>query len=68
VRNGPSKPIELYDLKTDEGEKQDVAKGDPDLVAKAEALMESAHRDDPNWPIFENQKQRQNWRKNRQAR
>lgn len=65
VRNGPKKSIELYDLKTDEGEKQDLAAQRPELVAKAEALMKSAHRDDPNWPIFENQKQRAQWRKTR---
>lgn len=67
VRNGPKKPIELYDLKTDEGEKQDLAAQRPEVVAKAEALLNSAHRDDPNWPIFENQKQRAQWRKTRSA-
>ena len=67
VRNGPSKPIELYDLKTDAGETQDVASRHADLVAKAESLMKSAHRDDPNWPIFENQRQRNQWRRSRRV-
>jgi arylsulfatase A len=65
VRNGPAKPLELYDLKSDSDERHDVAAQNPDLVAKAEALLKSAHRDDPNWPIFANQKQRSDWRKNR---
>jgi arylsulfatase A len=51
VRNGPSKPIELYDLKTDAAESKDLAAEKPELVAKAEALMKSARVDDPNWPL-----------------
>jgi arylsulfatase A len=51
VRNGPSKPIELYALKDDPGESKDLAKQEPKVVAKAEALMRSAHVDDPNWPM-----------------
>ena len=67
VRNGPNKPIELYDLKTDEGEKQDLAGKRPEVVAKAEEFMKSAHREDPNWPIFETQRQRSQWRRTRTA-
>lgn len=51
LRNGPSKPIELYDLKTDAAETKDLASKHPDLIAKAEAMMKSAHTDDPNWPM-----------------
>jgi arylsulfatase A-like enzyme len=51
VRNGPSKPIELYDLKNDVGETKDLAAEKPELVAKAEALMKSARTDDPDWPL-----------------
>ncbi|MEI7729819.1 MAG: arylsulfatase [Verrucomicrobiota bacterium] len=53
VRNGPSSPIELYDLKTDAGEKNDLAADHKDLVAKAEALMKTARTDDPNWPLVD---------------
>jgi arylsulfatase A-like enzyme len=63
VRSGTKKALELYDLKTDVGERHNVAAEHLDLVAKAEALMAQAHRDDPNWPIFENAKQRGAWRK-----
>ncbi|MCD6049489.1 MAG: N-acetylgalactosamine-6-sulfatase [Verrucomicrobia bacterium] len=58
VRNGPSAAIELYDLKADSGEKNDLAAAKPDLVAKAEALMKSARVDDPNWPMAEKRDQK----------
>lgn len=51
VRNGPAKPIELYDLKADVGETKNLAAAKPDLVAKAETLMKSARVDDPAWPM-----------------
>ena len=51
VRNGPAKPIELYNLKTDVGETNNLAAANPELVAKAEGLMKSARVDDPNWPM-----------------
>jgi arylsulfatase A-like enzyme len=51
VRNGPSKPIEIYDLKTDAAESKDLAAETPEIVAKALSLMKSAHTDDPNWPM-----------------
>ena len=51
VRNGPSRPIEIYDLKTDVGETRDLAADKPELVAKAEAIMKAARTDDPAWPM-----------------
>ena len=51
VRNGPGTPLELYDLKADAGEKTNLATQNPDLVAKAEALLKSARVDDPDWPL-----------------
>ena len=51
VRNGPSKPIEIYDLKTDVIESNDIAARNPELVAKAEAMMSAARVDDPNFPM-----------------
>lgn len=51
VRNGPSRPIELYDLKSDRAEAKNLAAAHPELVARAQALMTSARTDDPNWPM-----------------
>lgn len=51
VRNGPEKPLELYDLKTDPGESKDVSAEHPDLVARTEEYMKQAHVEDPNWPM-----------------
>ena len=53
VRNGPERPIELYDLKTDAAESKDLAQSKPDLLAKAEALMKSSRTDDPDWPLMQ---------------
>ena len=56
VRNSPSSPIELYDLKNDTAEKNDLASQKADLVAKAEKLMKEARTDDPNWPMRDSKK------------
>jgi arylsulfatase A-like enzyme len=62
VRNGPSAPIELYNLDDDVGETRDLAAAKPELAAKAEALMKAAHRDDPNWPMRDRKPRRSNAR------
>jgi arylsulfatase A-like enzyme len=51
VRNGPSRPVELFDLKADPGETTDLAAKHPDLVAKAVKLMADARTDHPDWPL-----------------
>jgi arylsulfatase A len=51
VRNGPSKSIEIYDLKNDVAESHDLASANPELVAKAQELLAAAHVDDPNFPM-----------------
>jgi arylsulfatase A-like enzyme len=51
VRNGKSPVTELYDLVTDAGEAKNLAAEEPDLVAKAEAMMAAARTDDANWPM-----------------
>ena len=51
IRNGPGLPLELYHLATDLAESQNVATAHPDVVARAESLMKTAHVDDPNWPL-----------------
>jgi arylsulfatase A-like enzyme len=56
VKNGPSSPIELYDLGKDAGETANLAADRPELVAKAESLMKQARVDDPNWPMQDRKK------------
>ena len=51
VKNGPQAALELYHLAADPGEKSNLAAQQPERVAKAAALMHSAHTDDPNWPL-----------------
>jgi arylsulfatase A-like enzyme len=75
VRNGPSAPIELYDLKADPGESRDLAGERPELVARAGALIKAAHRDDPNWPLRDRpvrnpqqNKKKQNKQKNKKSK
>ena len=51
VRNNPQKPIELYALETDIGEKNDVAAGNAPVAQKAAELMKSLRVDSPDFPI-----------------
>ena len=50
-RRGVDQAIKLYNLANDQKEKYDLAAEQPDLVARAEALMKAARVDDPNWPL-----------------
>lgn len=51
VKNGPKKPLELYDLTADPGERTDLAAQKPDLAVKAAQLMESSRTAHPDWPL-----------------
>jgi len=51
VRVGFEQPIELYNLKEDLGEKNNVANEHPDLVKKANELMSAARTDSDDFPI-----------------
>jgi arylsulfatase A-like enzyme len=51
LRENPAAAIELYDLDTDSAEANNLAAKKTEVVAKAEALMKEAHRDDPNWKV-----------------
>ena len=55
VRNSSPKlldePLELYDLESDIGEENDVAKAYPDVIAEIEHFMKDARTDSHNWPI-----------------
>ncbi len=43
--------VELYDLKKDIGEENDIAAANPKLVAQAKTLMAERHVDNPNWKV-----------------
>jgi arylsulfatase A-like enzyme len=51
VRKGAGASMELYDLKADCGEQQDLASQHPDIVAQVEAIMKSARTASPDWPL-----------------
>jgi arylsulfatase A-like enzyme len=51
VRKGAGASMELYDLKADCGEQQDLASQHPDIVAKMQAIMKSARTASPDWPL-----------------
>ena len=50
VRSGMDGPLELYNLKTDLAEKQNVADKNPDVVAKIDQYLKTARSDSPRWP------------------
>lgn len=50
VRTRAGTPIELYDLRQDIGEKNNVAVAHPDIVAKIDKVMVAAHVDSPDYP------------------
>jgi arylsulfatase A-like enzyme len=51
VRNGPARAIEIYDLAKDPGERADLAKEKPELVARAESIFQTSRTDHPDWPL-----------------
>jgi arylsulfatase A-like enzyme len=53
VRHGPTKPIELYDLRSDLSERTDVAAQHPDVIKKFEDYLKSARTDSKTWPVRE---------------
>ncbi len=51
VRPQAGEPLELYDLRTDLGEKQSVAQQHPEIVAKIEDYLKTARTESDRWPI-----------------
>jgi len=58
IRLSPSAPLELYDLATDIGEKKNVAKDHPEVIAKIEEYLKSARTKSKDWPIQEPKKKK----------
>jgi arylsulfatase A-like enzyme len=56
IRPAPGRPLELYDVAKDTGEKTDVAKDNPAVVAKIEAYLKTARTDSKEFPIREPKK------------
>jgi hypothetical protein len=48
-------PIELYDLKTDPQEKNNIASKYPDVVKKIENFMKEAYVPNSDWPLMESE-------------
>jgi arylsulfatase A-like enzyme len=51
VRPKAGAPLELYNLSTDPGEKQNVAAQNPDAVARIEAYLKTARTESEQWPL-----------------
>ena len=50
IRLKHSKPLKLFNLKKDVGEKNDVAKANPQIVAMFEKQMKAARTPSRSWP------------------
>jgi arylsulfatase A len=53
VRLAPSQPLELFDLKTDLAETQNVAAQHPDVVKRFEDYLKTARVESELWPVRE---------------
>jgi len=51
VRQGPGRPLELYDLASDLGESRNVAARHPDLIARLERILAEARSESPDFPL-----------------
>jgi arylsulfatase A-like enzyme len=51
VRPQVGEALELYNLKTDPGEKENMAEKNPEVVAKIEAFLKTARTESEDWPI-----------------
>ena len=51
VRLAPGQPLELYDLADDIAEESNIAAENPEVIAKIEDYLKTAHTDSPNWPV-----------------
>jgi arylsulfatase A-like enzyme len=51
VRLAPKEPLELYNLKTDLSETNNVAEQHPEIVAKIEDYLRTARTESDRWPI-----------------
>jgi hypothetical protein len=48
----PNGPIELYNLSTDLAEKNNIASVHPEIVARIQEIMKTAHVENKDFPFF----------------
>jgi arylsulfatase A-like enzyme len=51
IRPQPGEQLELYNLKNDIGEKENLADKNPAVIARIEAYLKTARTDSERWPI-----------------
>lgn len=51
VRTRAGGPLELYDLAADRAEQHNLAAEQPDIVARADAILKQARTPSPHWPV-----------------
>jgi arylsulfatase A-like enzyme len=51
LRHDAGEPLELYDLVADVGEKNNIAKQHPEVVARIEDYLKNARTASPHWPL-----------------
>ena len=56
VKNNPNAPIQLFNLKKDIGETNNIAANHPDIIRRITKLFKKAHTPSERFPLFTNKK------------